>query len=420
MGKANPSAGRQGTAEFQPTKHTYMPTGPYNDDEEPSGPTWFDEEEDFNNDDYQVREYEVTASPNDFNLSTLVSFIESGAIKIPGFQRNYVWDLKRASKLIESIIIGLPIPQIFLYEEGRNSFLVIDGQQRLMSIYYFWKGRFPRNERRAELRQVFDEQGQIPPSYLENDQYFVPFRLQLAENLPNHPNKLNKLTYLTLEELKTTFDLRTIRNVIIKQNSPTDDDTAMFEIFNRLNSGGVNLKPQEIRTSLYHSNFYTLIYRLNALPDWRRILGIDVPDLNMKDCEILLRGFAMLVSSSTYKPSITKFLNDFSRKMKVSSQDRLDYLENLFKSFLEACGELPPKTFNGPKGRFNISIFESVFNAVCEGPFSRQEMVERPVKPELIAALKQDSEFMQAAQKATAGTTSVETRLRIAREKLTQ
>ncbi len=380
--------------------------------------SWFDEEEDLNNDDYQVREYEVTASPNDFNLSTLVSFIESGAIKIPGFQRNYVWDIKRASKLIESIIIGLPIPQIFLYEEGRNSFLVIDGQQRLMSIYYFWKGRFPRKEKRAELRQVFDEQGQIPLSYLENDEYFVPFRLQLAENLPNHPNKLNRLTYQTLAELKTTFDLRTIRNVIIKQNSPSDDDSAMFEIFNRLNSGGVNLKPQEIRTSLYHSDFYKLIYRLNSLPNWRRVLGVEVPDLNMKDCEILLRGFAMLISSQSYKPSMTKFLNDFSRKMKSASQDRLDYLELLFGSFLEACDALPPKTFNGPKGRFNISIFESVFNAVCEDPFSRQELVARPVEPALITALKQDSEFMQAAQKATAGTASVETRLRIAREKL--
>jgi uncharacterized protein with ParB-like and HNH nuclease domain len=105
-----------------------------------------DEEEDITNDDYQVREYEVTASPNDFNLLTLLNFIESGAIKIPGFQRNYVWDIKRASKLIESIIIGLPVPQIFLYEEGRNSFLVIDGQQRLMSLYYFWKGRFPRKK----------------------------------------------------------------------------------------------------------------------------------------------------------------------------------------------------------------------------------------------------------------------------------
>src|ERR1035441_6775815 len=113
-----------------------------NDEPTPLANHWFDEEDDIINDDYQVREYDVTASPNDFNLLTLVSFIESGAIKIPGFQRNYVWDIKRASKLIESIIIGLPIPQIFLYEEARNSFLVIDGQQRLMSLFYFWKGRF--------------------------------------------------------------------------------------------------------------------------------------------------------------------------------------------------------------------------------------------------------------------------------------
>ena len=99
-------------------------------------------------DDSQIKEYDITASPNDFNMSTMFSFIESGAVKIPGFQRNYVWDIKRASKLIESIIIGLPIPQIFLYEEARNKFLVIDGQQRLMSIYYFIKQRFPRKEKR--------------------------------------------------------------------------------------------------------------------------------------------------------------------------------------------------------------------------------------------------------------------------------
>lgn len=394
--------------------HNYMPSN----ENENAVKTWFDEEEDVNNDDYQVREYEVTASPNDFNLLTLVSFIESGAIKIPGFQRNYVWDQKRASKLMESIIIGLPIPQVFLYEEGKNSFLVIDGQQRLMSIYYFWKGRFPRKDKRAELRQVFDEEGHIPVSYLQDDEFFTNFKLQLPENLPNHPNKLNRLSYQTLDDLQTTFNLRTIRNVIIKQNSPAGDDSAMFEIFNRLNSGGVNLKPQEIRTSLYHSEFYKLIYKLNSFPDWRKVLGIEVPDLNMKDCEILLRGFAMLISGINYTPSMTKFLNDFSRRMKSTSAERLEYLEKLFKSFLGACAALPAKTFNGPKGRFNISIYESVFNAVCEQPFAEQKLVVNPVNPELIAALKQDPTFMDAAQKATATTSSVETRLRIAREKL--
>src|SRR5271169_27607 len=95
-------------------------------------------------DDSQIIEYDITAAPNDFNILTIYSFLESGAVRIPAFQRNYVWDLRRASKLIESLILGLPVPQVFLYEIERNKFLVIDGQQRLMSIYYFIKQRFPR------------------------------------------------------------------------------------------------------------------------------------------------------------------------------------------------------------------------------------------------------------------------------------
>jgi Protein of unknown function DUF262 len=98
---------------------------------------WDDPSVEEDDDDSTVREYDISASPNDFNILTIMSFLESGHVKIPAFQRNFVWDIKRASKLIESIVIGLPIPQVFLFEEGRNRFLVIDGQQRLMSIYYF-------------------------------------------------------------------------------------------------------------------------------------------------------------------------------------------------------------------------------------------------------------------------------------------
>src|SRR5438045_352484 len=126
---------------------------PSNDDSD----QWMEPETE--DEDFQIEEYELTSSPNDFNITTIVNFIESGAVKIPAFQRNYVWDIRRASKLIESLIIGLPVPQVFLYEEQRNRFLVIDGQQRLMSIYYFAKQRFPRKEKRPELRRVFDQHG---------------------------------------------------------------------------------------------------------------------------------------------------------------------------------------------------------------------------------------------------------------------
>src|SRR5438034_7027552 len=81
------------------------------------------EDDDDASEDGGISEYDLVASPNDFNVKTIFDFISQGVVKIPGFQRNYVWDIKRASMLIESLMMGLPIPQIFLYEEARNSFL---------------------------------------------------------------------------------------------------------------------------------------------------------------------------------------------------------------------------------------------------------------------------------------------------------
>jgi uncharacterized protein with ParB-like and HNH nuclease domain len=155
--------------------------------------TSYEEYTEENEDEAVFTEYDLTASPNDFNIRTLYDFISSGIVKIPGFQRNYVWDIKRASKLIESIILGIPIPQIFLYQEDKNRFIVIDGQQRYMTIYYFILKRFPRKEKRNELRKFFegDEKG-VPENLLANNEYFVDFNLQLPEKLPDNPNPLNK------------------------------------------------------------------------------------------------------------------------------------------------------------------------------------------------------------------------------------
>ncbi|MBX9636187.1 MAG: DUF262 domain-containing protein [Nitrosomonas sp.] len=366
-------------------------------------------------DDFQIKEYDITASPNDFNMSTMFSFIESGAVKIPGFQRNYVWDIKRASKLIESIIIGLPIPQIFLYEEARNKFLVIDGQQRLMSIYYFIKQRFPRKEKRFELRRIFDEKGIIPDDILHDDAYFIKFNLQLTEHLPNRPNRLNRLNYGTLGEMKTTFDLRTVRNIIIKQNLPDadeDDSSSIYEIFNRLNTGGVNLKPQEIRTSLYHSPFYEMLYRINLDQRWRDLLGVAEPDLHMKDIEILLRAFAMVMCANEYRPSMTRFLNLTSKRAGVLPTEKVKYLEQLFYAFLNACKALPAKAFFGAKiTRVNISFIDAVFAAQCSDSFANNSLNVPDVDPEKLMLLKEDTEFVNAAQFDTASTANVAKRL---------
>lgn len=372
---------------------------------------WFEDYAD-DIDDLQVEEYDITAAPNDFNVLTIHSFLESGAVRIPGFQRNYVWDINRASKLIESLILGLPVPQVFLYEVERNKFLVIDGQQRLMSIYYFIKQRFPRKDRRSELRIIFDENGKIPDNIIHDDNYFENFRLKLGESLPNHPNRFKGLAYQTLEGYKTQFDLRTIRNVIIKQNSPQGDDSSMYEVFNRLNTGGVNLKPQEIRTSMYHSNFYEMLYHSNSAPAWRRLLGNQDPDLHMKDVEILLRGFALLIDGNNYAPSMVKFLNQFSRKARGHNTEQNDYLAKLIVSFLEACADLPVNAFlNKKSSRFNVALFEAAFVAACATPFAEKRMLTKKLQADRLAELEKDKDFVDAMLEGTTQTKNVKARL---------
>ncbi len=380
-----------------------------------NGQSWFEDYAE-DADEVQVEEYDITVSPNDFNVMTLHSFVESGAVRIPGFQRNFVWDLGRASKLIESLILGLPVPQLFLYEQEHNKFLVIDGQQRLMSIYYFIKKRFPRRESRVELRPIFDREGDIPEEILHDDSYFQPFNLRLPEKIPNHPNMFKGLNYATLGDYKTQFDLRPIRNIVVKQNTPSDD-SSIYEIFNRLNTGGITLSPQEIRTSLYHSEFYNLLYEINNMQGWRRILGQSVPALHMQDIEFLLRGFAILVDGENYTPSLAKFLNQFSNKCKNQHPEKNKYCRKLFESFLKACSNLPDNAFKSKRNnRFNVALYEAVFAVACKKAFAERRVVSGDLAIERLHDLENDKEFAEASRVSTTDTSNVHKRLNRARE----
>ncbi|MBX5183383.1 DUF262 domain-containing protein [Rhizobium sp. NZLR5] len=376
---------------------------------------WFEDYVDEETDG-QVDEYDITATPNDFNVLTLFSFVEAGAVKIPGFQRNFVWDKVRSSRLIESLILGIPVPQIFLYEQGRNNFLVIDGQQRLMSIYYFLKRRFPKMEARGELRSIFDESGGIPDLILFDNRYFEDFNLKLSGALPNQKSRFHGLNYATLGEYKSQLDLRPIRNIVVKQSSPSDDDSSMFEVFNRLNTGGVNLRPQEIRTSMYHSKFYDALYKMNMLPRWRELVRSPEPDLHMKDIEILLRGFAMLLRNGQYAPSMVRFLNQFSKMSRANSPKKNSYLVHLFEGFLTATANLPDDIFfNKKNSRFNFALFEAVFCALLEKPFKEDRLPIGKADQNEINTLANDGEFQEAALEGTTRTANVTTRLTRAR-----
>jgi hypothetical protein len=313
-------------------------------------------------DEVEVDEFDIVSSPNDWNYSTIVNFIESGAMKIPAFQRNYVWDKKRASKLIESLLIGLPVPQVFLYEESRNNFIVIDGQQRLLTLYFYAKGRFPKPKIRGELRSNLGA-GLLDDSFLDDDQYFEPFKLTLAKSPSGKPNRYNGLTYRGLKVERTNLDLRTIRNIVVKQTRP-EGDSAVFEIFSRLNTGGVNLSPQEIRASLYHSVLFNHVLDLNVHPVWRRIVGQTSPDARMRDTEFLLRGLALARGLEIFAGSMSNFINGFciqAQKYTVGqADDAVDDLTNFIDLFEEQSSEL---FMRGQGSKFSGVLFESFFAA---------------------------------------------------------
>ena len=370
-------------------------------------------------DEISVKEYDITSTPNDFNIQTIFSLIDNGVIKMPPFQRNYVWDEKRASKLIESIILGLPIPQVFLYEQGKNSFYVIDGQQRLLSIYFFIKQRFPTKEGRLVLREYFTGDTKVDNSILSDDRYFKSFKLNLPSQSNDEKNKFDKLKYDTLGDYKYTFEiLRTIRSVVIKQNEP-DDDSSIYEIFNRLNTGGQNLSPQEIRMSLYYSNFYKMLSEINTKGEWRKILNKTTIDVHIKDVEILLRGIAMLFEYNEYKSPMGRFLNTFSKKAIKFDSETVDYLKCLVLSFLHSCENLDENIFCTKKGQFSISLFESIFVATAIDNFKEHTLIKKKINNQSIIMLKENADFINSNQGSVASKQNLNTRINKAIEIIT-
>ncbi|EHR1009671.1 DUF262 domain-containing protein [Vibrio parahaemolyticus] len=365
---------------------------------------------------YPLNDFQLTTTPNDFNISTIISFIGSKVFKIPAFQRHYVWDIKRASKLIESLLIGLPIPQIFLYESGKNEFLVIDGQQRLMTLYYFYHGRFPRKNKRSELRQIFDEHGHIPKEIMENDAYFQKFNLRLDGVVDHQENRFNGKNYETLGDSQMAFNLATIRNMVIKPVANDEQDEAMFEIFNRLNSGGMNLTPQEIRMSLYHSNMNVELLKLNENADWRRLLGKEVIDVRLSDVEAILRVLAMSFYKDQYRATISGFLNAFSNSTKTWDDAKVTFTKELWNAFFANSTQCTEEDFRTGGNRMSITVFESVFYAATYSSI-QTGIVDLPtITPEYVERLKADEEFIEHSTGKTTRRESVNRRAERARE----
>ena len=273
-------------------------------------------------------QYSITSYGAEPMIDGVVRRLLTGDIFIPDFQRRYVWNISKASKFIESLLLGLPVPGIFLARiKETEQLLVIDGHQRLQSLLYFYEG------------------------------YFIDksdtFRLEGIKS------KFNGLKYSELEdEDRRRLDNSIIHATIVHQDEPSEDDSSIYLIFERLNTGGVLLSPQEIRSAIYRGGLNELLIELNDNVDWRQIFGRK--QKRSRDVELILKFFALYYYLERYDRPMKNFLNRYmvvNRNLENQSKEELTLLFGNAVSFINST--LEKKAFR-PRRGINAAVFDSV------------------------------------------------------------
>lgn len=291
----------------------------------------FDYEDDLEKDETEEHEfstsYKLNCSGIDFDVYGLVRRLNAKSIYLPDFQRNYVWGKKRASKFIESLLLGLPIPSVCLYREEDNKQIIIDGFQRLETIRLFYSKKFVDG---------------------------TPFKLTgVAEEY------LGKTIDDLTEEVRIKLDDTLIHATVVKADDPQDKNyNAVYLIFERLNTGGVKLSPQEIRNCVYHGEFQKILGDLSNEECFKTYFAID--QKRKKDQEIILRLFSLSDNYSEYVGNMKEFLNGFMDSHKNDDIFVLEKDISVFKETLKMVTKLKEEIFK-PKGNLNLGILDAIF-----------------------------------------------------------
>ncbi|HML51350.1 MAG TPA: DUF262 domain-containing protein [Propionicimonas sp.] len=258
--------------------------------------------------------FKAAIGGKDWTVETLVSQMRKGRIDLePSFQRRNAWLGNRKSKLLESIMLGFPIPQIVLAEkkDAPGHYFVLDGKQRLLA-----------------LRQFF-----VDPSDPRDDG-FESLRLSGLEVLP----ELNRKDFSGLgsarPDLLASIENHSIRTVVL---GDWNSERLLLSLFLRLNTGSVALSPQELRQALIHGEFIKwLDHTSGDLAELRLLLNNSHPDRRMVDAELFLRFLAFFSSPFQYRGNLKTFLDDTSQYFNQHWSTRQTTAERALNDFERA------------------------------------------------------------------------------------
>ena len=319
--------------------------------------------------------YKIGSYPSDPTLEGLYLKYQREEIIIPRFQRGWVWKPAQASKLVDSFLLGLPVPSIFVYKEASGKQIVIDGQQRLRTIWGFFDGVLPDGS---------------------------PFYLRGVS--PQWAG----LCYKDLNEVdKIRFRDSILRTVIVEQIDP-QDTTSIYHIFERLNTGGTGLSAQEVRNCSYHGMFNDMVFELNEYKNWRAVFGVEKLDARMRDLELIVRFFAL--NEGSYVKPMKGFLNIFMGKHQWEKD--IEKYRRIFVDTIDKVFEnLGPRPFHIKRG-INAAVFDSVTVA-----FAKDFKIPKDIKNRYLKLLA-NLDYQDTITAHTTDADAVKQRLGLAQEVL--
>ena len=296
-------------------------------------------------DDLPVRDRKLFTQPYDLSVRSLMGEIDAKTLHLrplsdrPRFQRQYVWPNRLASLLIESILLNIPIPPCYLAQSDDFELSVIDGQQRIYSIYRFLQNQFPLSG------------------------------LEVLSEL--NSKRFHQLDHRSQRQIET----HTLRAVIITNDSHPE---IQFDVFERLNTNTMPLNAQELRNCIYRGNLNDLLSTLAEYQPWLDILGRKGPDKRLRDQELILRFFAFHIKGlHSYRTPQKHWLNEVAKEGRFYADDHLDDLAAIWKRAIDKCLLLfPPRDCfrrldRGPRQQVvNRALMDLVMTTMAQTPWS--------------------------------------------------
>lgn len=340
-------------------------------------------------DNFSQTDRNVLKDVGDPEVKSLHGKHRNGRLNIqPDFQRHFIWDEKKSSRLMESALLGIPLPVVYLSQDNDGKVSVIDGQQRLTSFFNFIDGRF-----KLSSLNVFDELNGKKFNEIGDD-----YQEKISEC------KIRTITFL-------------------KESNPD----LKFEIFNRLNSGSVALNAQELRNCVYRGSYNDLLRDLSHDKGFVNLMEFNKerkPDKRMRDVEHVLRFSAFYFGNYLkYYPPMKKFMNNEMRErrdisdtdaakltsafMQAVSLSASMFGKNAFLRFIPGNEKDKKGTFSK---KFNASLYDVLMWSLAH--YDKNMIMSKldSIREAFIDLMISDKEFIDSIEKGTSGKSQIEIR----------